>query len=196
MDYSLKTDNTNLVVSISEIKQYMADVDFDVSDDVLLEQLIKTATIYVENYLSRSFLTKTFLIYCCEFISSISLLKHKLINIVEIKYLQDGNYSILDPNLYDFTDSDYTFQKIFLNDTMSYISTDRSPKAIVIEAQFGFGQTSDKVPEVFKNMIKRMVAFLYNNRGDCLDQTIDINNPAMIGLKTMLDQQKILNSIL
>jgi len=194
MEYILKTDSSVLAVSLVEMKAYLQ-VDFS-TDDSLITELIKVATRYVENYTHREMLSKTFTLYLDsfdeEFTNMILIKRHKLQSITSIKYYIDDILTTFSNLSYSFTKSDNNFQYIYLKEGYNYPDIDSRPQAIEIEFIAGFGTTAADVPDDYKIMIKRLVAYLYNFRGDCIDGNIDLNHASLIGLKSLLDMKSII----
>jgi uncharacterized phiE125 gp8 family phage protein len=196
MEYILKTDSSVLVVSLVDMKAYLQ-VDFSTDDD-LITSLIKTATRYIENYTHRDLINKTYTLYLdffgdnygCENYQTIY--RHKLQSITSIKYYSNETLTTFASANYSFIKSDNNFQYIYLKENVSFPDTDNLPQTIEIEFIAGFGTTVADVPDDYKIMIKRLVAYLYNFRGDCIDGNIDLNHSSLIGLKSLLDMKEII----
>jgi len=191
MQYVLKTDNSNLLVSVVDMKAYLL-VDFSTDDDLLITSLIKTATKYVENYTHRDLLSKTYTLYLDCFSNYQRILRHKVQSISSVKYYLDGVLTTYSATNYGFTKSDNDWQQIYLKNNDIFPETDDNPQSIEIEFIAGFGSTEASVPEDYKIMCKRLVSYLYNHRGDCLNVNIDLSHSSLTGLKSLLDMNQIL----
>ncbi len=183
--YILETGNDTLVVSLAEMKLYLK-VD-NTADDNLITSLIHAATSLVEKYISRELLNKTFTMYldlfpfCKQYGNTvesnfnnytIQVKRSKLQSITSIKYYDNDVLTTLDSALYSFSeDNDYS--RIYLiDDSTLWPSTDDRKQAVEIEFVAGYGETTDDVPEDLKTAIKMLVAYIYENRGDCVTTSI------------------------
>jgi len=178
--YVLKTDNVNLVVDLIDMKDYLK-ID-NTADDVLITSLIKTATSILEKHTRRELLNKTFNMYLDFFPfykrygnsleenfdeNTILVKRSKLQSILNIKFYNNQALETLDSSLYDFTrDNDYS--RIYLiSKNSSWPQVDSRKQSVNIEFVAGYGVDDTFVPEELKTTIKTMVAFMYENRGDC-----------------------------
>ena len=189
--YVLTTDTINLVVSVDNIKDYLRlDSDYDIEDD-LIEELIKTSTRFVENYTGRELITKTYTMYMDFFPScEIEICRHKIQSISSIKYYTNSILTTLDSSLYSFTKGDNFFQNIYLVNGVSFFpSTDDRKQAVEIVFTAGFGINESFVPDIFKTIIKRLVSYLYENRGDCILSLASLDK--MPDLKMLMDQYNL-----
>jgi uncharacterized phiE125 gp8 family phage protein len=202
--YILKTDNANYAVDLTDVKSYLK-IDYT-TDDALLQLLIKTATLLIEKYTRRELLNKTFNLYLDFFPYSqnygytfeginnentILVKRSKLQSITSIKYYYNSSLETLDSSLYSFTqDNDYS--RIYLINNNSWVSTDTRKQAINIEFVAGYGATNSSIPQVLKDALKIIIAYMYANRGDCVivNDTSDI--VMMSGALPILDMYKII----
>ena len=180
--YVLETDNNNLVVSVADAKDYLR-ITNDNSEDVLIQALIKSATLLIEKYTGRELLNKTFIMYLDFFPYSrrygnrieenfnnyTILVKRSLLqSITSIKYYINEVLTTLDSSLYSFTE-DNQYSRIYLiDDGSTWVDSDNRKQAVEIEFVAGYGADKTYVPEDFKLKIKRLVAYMYENRGDCI----------------------------
>ncbi len=203
--YILKTGNANLAVDLADMKAYLK-VD-STADDDLITSLIEAATDLAERYTRREFLNKTFTMYLDFFpyykqygntiatlFNNYTILvkRSKLQSITDIKYYSNDILETLDSSLYDFTeDNDYS--RIYLIDCDSvYPCVDCRKQAIEIEFIAGYGDDNTSLPEALKTAIKIIVAYMYENRGDCVTNNNTSDLVMLSGAQPLLDSYKIL----
>jgi len=204
--YILKKDNLNLAVDLSDMKAYLK-VDTTV-DDTLITGLIRSATSIVEQYIRRELLTKTFNMYLDFFPyykiygnrieenfnqnNTIEVKRSKLQSITSIKYYSDSVLETLSSSLYSFTqDNDYS--RVFLINTSSeWPGIDTRHQAVNIEFIAGYGVVNSFIPEELKTGIKIIVAYLYENRGDCAQTSNSSEIVIISGASVILNQYVIL----
>jgi len=206
--YELIVPNTNLAVTLEDIKAWLK-VDTD-TDDALITSLIKAATLEIERYIRRELLTKTFKLYLDTFPSQsiffnlfrssdnpILVKRSRLTDIASIEFFSDSVLTVFDDTLYDFTIDDQ-YSSIFLIDINTiWPITDIRKQSVQITFDAGYGIDNTFVPEDLKQALKMLVAFLYENRGDCnttmsLGGTSNITEGSMLsGIKAILNLYKI-----
>ena len=207
--YQLVTDNDNLAVSLDDVKAWLK-IDIT-TDDALITSLIKAATLEIEKYIRRELLTKLFILYLDTFplqsilslsyrysnYNNILVKRSKLNDIASIEYFSDSVLTVFDNSLYDFT-FDNQYAEIYLIDLNSvWPITDIRKQAVQITFSAGFGVDESFVPEDLKLALKMLVAFLYENRGDC-NTTLSTGGTSstteesmLIGIKAILNLYKI-----
>ena len=179
----IKTDNDTLIVPLDDMKLYLRIESSETTEDDLITGLILSAQKTIEKYTRRELLNKTFTMYldffpyACRLNNrfeeaidnyTIEVKRSKLDTINHIKYYSNDILETLDSALYDFTqDNDYS--RIHLIDSSStWPDIDNRKQAIEIEFVAGYGDSSDDVPDDLITAIQRLVAYMYENRGDCL----------------------------
>jgi len=201
--YILQTDNANLAVSLIDMKAYLR-ID-TTADDALITSLIKSATKLAEQYASIEILDKTFTMYLDFFpfnkvygnsveenfnSYSIQVKRSKLISTSHIKYYSGETLLTLDDALYSFS-KDNEYSRIYLvDDGTLWPNTDNRKQAVEIEFVAGNGEDDTKIPENLKTAIKRIVAYLYENRGDCVtgcDVCVLAGAASILNLESVLE---------
>jgi len=206
--YELIVPNTNLAVTLADIKAWLK---IDISDDdALITSLIKASTLEIERYIRRELLRKTFKLYLDTFPSQsiffnifrsrtnlILVKRSRLTAITSIEFFSDSVLTVFDDTLYDFTIDDQ-YSSIFLIDINTlWPITDIRKQAVQITFDAGYGDDESFVPEDLKQALKMLVAFLYENRGDC-NTTLSTGGTSsttedsmLIGIKAILNLYKI-----
>ena len=156
--FNIIVQPTNLAVSVAEMEdQLRADLTDETS---LITAKIKTAIDYVENKSGRSLITQT-----CEMKfdkwQKFTLLRSPIQSITSIKYFDKDNVEhTVDSNLY-FLDN----QTIRLHYNKEYPSVDlREGESITVTYVTGYGDDSTDVPERYREAIKLLAAYYYENR--------------------------------
>ena len=136
--YIITSQPNTLVVSLADMKKHLK-IDSDTTDDEYIESLISTATKYVENYIKRELLTKSFKTYRDCFFEPNKLRRSKLQKINSIQYLLDGSLTVFNSSNYYFDDQ-VDYSSIYLEENASFPSPiDTKKQAVVINFQAGYG---------------------------------------------------------
>lgn len=159
--YVLDSQVSDLVVSVSEVKDYLR-IDYDY-DDTLIEELIKAATEIAEKCMNRNILTATWISYRDSFHADPTLRRGKFISVSKIEYLNNDAYVEMPTTDYKITIGG-VFGVICNADNITH---DCSCDAVKVTFDAGYGSSTTDVPEDIKTAIKSHVAFLYENRGSC-----------------------------
>lgn len=202
--YILKTANANLAVSLVDMKLYLK-IQTAV-EDALITSLIKVATLLAEKYTGIEILDKTFTMYLDFFpyfkrygnrveenfdVNTIQVKRSKLKSITYIKYYSNEILTTLDNTFYDFK-KDNQYSRIYIIDeSSSWPAMDTRQQSVEIEFEAGHGDDDTELPEDLKLAIKRIVAYLYQNRGDCVDSK-GCNVCVLAGSAPLLDLHCIL----
>jgi len=202
--YIVKTPNTELAVTLDNMKSFLK-ID-TTADDALITSLIKTTTSLAESYMGIEILKKTFTMYMDFFPFdkrygnrveenfnqyTIQVKRSPLDSITHIKYFSATVLTTLDNTLYDFS-QDTQYSRIYLIDDDSIWPTvDDRKQAVEIEFIAGIAEDDPEVPDDIKTAIKRIVSYLYFNRGDCTDSK-SCNVCVLAGAAPLLDFHAIL----
>lgn len=152
-----------LPVELGEIKNYCR-VDHT-EDDYLLNDLIRTATNILEEYLDKTFITNQYTVqYEVEprFIDALWLPKEPLQSIDEFRYYNDDNTFNIWPSSEYYVDT--RTSRIVANDGFVMPSADRQFIAYEVDYVAGYGDTPTDIPESIRTAIRQYVAMLYENR--------------------------------
>lgn len=161
-------------VTVSEAKNFLR---LDTSDDdTLIGTMIATARTAVENHTKRALITQTYeykldrlaTIPGFWFINSqgeIDLPKVPIQSITSFKtYALDNTESTLSSAAYSL---DGDGGRLYLNAGYSWPTNMRDFAGVLITYVAGYGDAATDVPDAFKMAILKLVASMYNNRGDC-----------------------------
>ena len=153
-------------VSIDDLKTDLR-IDSDLTDhDVLIESLGRAAREWVERTAKRALITQTLKLTLDEWPDSdrISLPRAPLISVGSIKYTDtSGSENTFSASSY-FADTDNEPGRVVLHNGESWPSAALRPAAgIAIEYNAGFGPEEIDVPDSYKNAIRLLVAFWYDN---------------------------------
>lgn len=209
--YEITLNNFNLAIDLDDIKSYLK-IDNTV-DDALITSLIRSATLTIEKYIKRELLTKTFKLYLDSFplfpnrfnyrlITSssfpIEVQRSRLSEVISIEFFLDDVLTVFDASLYAFTFDTQYAQIYLINIDTVWPIPDIRKQSVEITFKAGFGDTNISIPEDLKEALRLMIAFLYENRGDCTTTlstggTSQLTTSSMlIGATAILDLYRII----
>lgn len=186
LNYVLVTGTDVLAVSLVEVKAYLKIPTSFTQEDNLITSIIKASTTFFERITGRDLINKTYKTYIDNFPSQktpyklvgltpaslyyndngITIRKSKLQSITSISYYLNGILTVWDNSNYYFTD-DYDYSGIYLVKDKVFPEIDERKQAIKIEFVAGYGADETTIPADIKEALLLMIAFLYENRGDC-----------------------------
>jgi uncharacterized phiE125 gp8 family phage protein len=172
-DYVILTPAVSPALELDKVKEHAKISDSD-SDSYLLS-LIEVVTNTAEQITGRDLINKTYkgFLDCFPACStrSIEIRKSKLQSITSIQYLVDNVLTTLPSANYYITESN-NFSTINLVDGESWPNNvDRRKQAIVITFVAGYGDDSCDIPASLKQAMLSNVASLFDNAGDCTDES-------------------------
>lgn len=159
---TLVTGPSGSVVSTADIKAHLY-VDFS-DDDTLLDGLVESATVSIENYLGRKLRTEVWDFRYTNWASASVVRAADVSAFTSVKYydteeveqtLSSDNYFV-----------EYAYNSVYwtLVDAASYPEVSRTRKfPITIRLSMGYATASD-VPEPIKLALKNLVGFYYSHR--------------------------------
>ncbi len=176
MRKSLKLSSAPSVepVTTAEAKSWLR-VDTS-TDDTMIDGLIETARVAVENYTKRALITQTWELrmdapavysglWFLSSLGAIDLPKLPIQSITSFKSYDDANTETT------FSSASYSLHedggRLFLNDGYTWPTDLRPFASVLITYVCGYGDAATDVPEAYKTAIKMLVANMYNNRSDC-----------------------------
>jgi len=162
----VKTEATTEPISVQEMKTYAGYLGGDASTENMLEYLLISARLRLENYTGRNFVEKTMVLNTDKVLPRLDLPYGPINSIESIKiYDEDG---VLDETL--VADDDYyllgDFDKSIRFETFSgggYMS---------IEYKAGYGADTFELPKAIRMALLRQVKYDYDNRGNPTADTI------------------------
>lgn len=142
-------------ISLDEAKLFMHIIEDD--EDTLIEDMIKTATEYCENFTNRQLEVATFELINERVWCGFKLPKNPVKSIEKIEYMDlDGNYQTMSADDY-YLYSNYGIGYIHLNKIPNYKQDKRAFKITFISGY-------DVVPFSIKSYMKNAVSTMYENR--------------------------------
>lgn len=165
----LITPPASLAVSVADAKK-QARISHDHDDDQV-ENMVKSATAIVEQYLQRKLVTQTWNMFLDSWPTEIKVLFGDLQSVTYVKYTDsDEVQATLDSSTY-LVDTDSVPGRIILKDGESWPTDTLSPKN-PIEIQFvtGYGAAAD-IPDDIRNAILWITSYFYNYR-----ESVVLNN--------------------
>jgi len=205
-DYILTTDSATEPLTLAEVKTYLR---IDTTDyDNILTPLITTVRQLAEKITGRDFINKTWTTYLDFFPSSnyfallpyvcnypydysIELKKSKLQSITSIKYYINDVLTTLSSSIY-YISNEASYSSIYLTDGQSYPSVDTRKQAVEIIFLSGYGATAADVPEALKQAMLVHIAYLFENTGDCADNSSGGQQYKSMYLPYILPQKLVL----
>ena len=160
-----KVDVGQSPVSVKDMRAYLGGVSSSCDD--ILESLIASCTAYAELYTGKELTDNGYelLIDCFE--DRISLKRHPIDMVDSVKYYSNGSLTTVDPSTYYLKHGRY-LSEILLVDGMMW-PTDVDVREQAVKIEFTTRAISDDQLAIAVNGIKRHVAFMFENRGDCSD---------------------------
>ena len=163
MANSVTTASTEPAVDLEELKRHCQITTDD--DDDLLSELVSSIALYVEGYLGRSIITKTWTLRMDRFPSAIVVLKEPPVqSIVSVKYHNEGGEEIT------WGAENYEFDKYSEPARLTHLSDGQWPttkamlNAVAVEYIAGYGDTHTSVPADISRAIMIMINMFYDNR--------------------------------
>lgn len=133
-------NNIHNFISLEEIKHFLR-ITSDI-DDKVLTTLLETALFYLEKYMSKSLVQKTYSQEIMQSDEEIRLESTPVVQILSVK-LQDGT------------------PVHYYSDNGSIVLTEKHEKAVTIE--YVAGLFKDYVPSIFKFALLEIISYLYNS---------------------------------
>jgi uncharacterized phiE125 gp8 family phage protein len=166
--YELATPPTGLPVSLTEVKAWLKITH--TSEDTLLTALLNSAISKAELFTNRVFLERTYKGYfsaldcsCFEVGLFITLRRSPVQSVTSVKVYSNDVLETIDTEDYDLKIQDGFSRIVF---SLLEYSPDVMPFPYEVVFVAGYGDAAD-VPAPIKLAIQMMVAYWYQNRGDC-----------------------------
>lgn len=159
---SVKTDASTWPVTLAEAKQHLRVTSS--AEDTLIEALIPTATVMVENYTNLGLAQRTLIMRCRDWPCEELVLWYPLVtSVVAVRYLdQEGVEQTLDPSVYQVDIEGSLRPSVSLGWTQTWpIIRPQHPSPVRVEYNSGYGAS---IPTPLKQAILMMMADLYENR--------------------------------
>lgn len=134
------------------------------TDNDLITSMIDSVTVYGEKYTGREFRANTWRLLLDDFSDRIEICRNPIATITHIKYLVSGSQVTIATSVY-YLKKMIQAGLILLNDDQSW-PTDLDEIEQGIEIEF-VTEAYDQAPDQILDALKRHLAHLYINRGDC-----------------------------
>lgn len=161
--YSRVEKSTAEIISLEDMKLYLR-VDDD-TEDALIQSLIDAAIAAAERYMNRDLLEGTYVNLRDSLNQDLTLRRAGFLEFISFEYLKDGEYQEIDVDTIKGAPGGIYGKVWEVNIDDTY---DDDPNAIRIAFKAGFGPTGSDIPADIVNALKAHVAYLYENRGDCV----------------------------
>lgn len=176
--YTVITPPAQQPLLLADVKDYLRITS--TSSDVLLTQLIDTATFLGQRWSDRIFINTEFRTLRDNFdFAAFQLRRNPFNQLNAFEYLDDTNNLVtIDPATYYVNIENDGYSSINLLNGESWpdnISDNRDLQRIRIDFQAGFGSDETSVPSDIKTALMAHIAALYENRGDCACTGNDAN---------------------
>lgn len=160
--YELATPGT-AVMTNATAKTYLK-IDTS-ADDALIASLITTATDAGERYTSKEFRNNQYYLYLDTLDARICLRRSPVISVEDVEYTVSGSLTSIPTSVW-YLKQGFPWSEILLKDGQSWpIDGDILEGGVRVSFTAGPHPSSD----IIENGVKRHVAYLYENRGDCGD---------------------------
>jgi len=164
---SLIDSPTKKVVTLSEMRDLLRLDSGDHSEDSLLENIIASATEYVQGISGKQLLTATYDLKLCDFPSRhIVWRKPPLQSIVSVSYIDfSGATQTVDPSDY-VVEPGNEHQHGFIRpaDGKCWPCSRGDEGSVIVRGVCGFGDDRCDVPEVYRQQIRMLAYSWFNNR--------------------------------
>ena len=186
-------------LTLDEVKTFLR-IDHD-NDDAFVSGLIAVARQFCENITGRSLITRSYSLYLDAWPSTASsgwwdgvregadiasstaalpLPKPPLLSVTQVNvYAADNTSSIFAASNY-FVDTAGVPGRLVLTQGAVPPTPGRVANGIEIQLKAGYGATPQSVPALLRQGMKKMIAHLYEHRGDSADQALLASGAAAI----------------
>lgn len=181
---SVVTDTTTEPLTTAYVRDYLR-VD-DTIDNTIIDNLIKSARIMVENHTGRTLCNKT-LKLSVDFVNEldhdlwegmrvapdlalkqnyITLPQSPVSSVTHVKYYDDSDNATTYASTKYYLDSVRIPARVVLRNGEQWPTGLRVANGIEITYVAGFGTNATDIPEAMRLAVSQIVAYLYENRGD------------------------------
>lgn len=150
-------------VSLTDMKAYL-NIANSLSD-TLIQSLIDTCTDWGETYTARDFRANTYTLLIDDFATRIELRKNPTDSVTSIEYIVNSVFVVVDASIY-YLKNGLQFSEILLNESKSW-PTDGDTIEQAVKISFLTKAVDARKLQMATTAIKRHVAYMFENRGDC-----------------------------
>lgn len=170
-------------VSLADMKTYLRISGS--SEDALIQSLIDAATAWSEDYTGRQFRENTWKLLLDEFADRIDIRRSPVKEITSITHIVSGVPAIVAASTYYLKHLTQLAEVLLVDGEDWPTTTDEREQAITV---FFTAAVYARALGRFNDAVKRLVAYLYENRGDC---TCDTESAIASGASAILGQFRI-----
>lgn len=165
IDYNLNliTGPASEPVELEDCKNWIKVENDETYDDDLINSLIVMARDYCERYTKRALFTQTWEIVSSYDLNPVNFPLGQLQSITSVKVVnEDGTESTQSTDLYHTT-LDNDNGRLWLKNGSIWSTTTRDYDNFIVRFICGWDDV-DNIPEIYKTGIKKLVAYMYENR--------------------------------
>lgn len=178
-NYIITNQSCNLQLNLDAVKRHLNIGFSDLSDDSYLNELIRAAVEFAERQLNLYLLTTDVTLFIDNFLDiCIPIRRRPNVTIVQIDYFKDGVLTTVDAADYFATVSDSFYPTVQPVEGKCWPTPDCRKQAVQIKFQAGYGTTFDTVPMDLRLALYNHIADMFENRGDCSEDTCKTCLPA------------------
>ncbi len=164
-----------LAVDLDTVKLYLRLDVADTGEDSILTLFVDTAVELFEKYTGRTLFQTTFRTFRDQFFSrQFVLIRAPLVTFLTFDYIKNGILTPVDPSIFYTTNEDPYSRIILKVDEVFPTDIDIEKQAIQITFIAGIADNSNVYPNDIKIGLLQLIAFLYENRGDCNLATLGV----------------------
>lgn len=173
-------------VSLAEMKLYLGITNN--INDALIQQLIDSCTSWGELYTNRDFRINNYNLFLDCFAPRIIIRRNPVLVINSIEYLMDDSFITVDPTIY-YLKNGLQISEILLKQSEIW-PTDVDDIEQAIKMDFDTESVGPRKLQIAIDAIKRHVAYMFENRGDCVECSTCAGSDAA-NVKVLYDMLRI-----
>lgn len=166
--YVVSSSSPTLALTLDEVKSYLRLPTSETDEDALLTRMINAAVSCFESYTHRVLFRKTFKTYRDSFETlQFVLKKSDYVSLTSFQYLKNSILTDVPADMYQIVDTQ-PYARIVLRDQQFWpADVDVQKESIEITFVAGLADELGAYPDEIAIALLQLVAFLYENRGDC-----------------------------
>lgn len=178
-NYIITNQLCNLQLNLDAVKKHLNIGFNDLSQDSYLNEVIRAAVEFAERQLNLYLLTTDATLHIDNFLDiCIPIRRRPNVTIVQIDFFKDGVLTTVDAADYFLTVSQEFYPTVQPVEGKDWPTPDCRKQAVQIKFQSGYGATFDAVPIDPKLAFYNHIADMFENRGDCSEDTCSTCLPA------------------
>jgi len=178
-NYIITNQSCNLQLNLDAVKKHLYIGFSDLSEDSYLNEVIRAAVEFAERQLNLYLLTTDVTLFIDNFLDiCIPIRRRPNVTIVQVDFFKDGVLTTVDAADYFLTVSESFYPTVQPVEDKDWPTPDCRKQAVQIKFQAGYGATFDTVPLDLKLGLYNHIADMFENRGDCSQDTCSTCLPA------------------